>query len=145
MANFPIVRQNLTVSGRSTSVRQNINTNTGAGAIGQAVAGVGGAMADLGLKWDLKEANTQFSQYKSEVGKLEVMRDSEVLNAADSDEIKAIYEKYESQKQGLLPKNNKASQAVGLWENQQAPLNAKSLFDARRTKIIDNERTRIFE
>ncbi len=145
MAEFPIEYSTATPSGRGPSVRAGTDVSTGAGAIGAAVAGLGGAIADLGIKYDLKEANTQFSKYKSDVRNNNVRRDAEVLNAKDSDEIVAIYEKYASLNEGLKPKNNRAIQAANLWGNQQIPINTASMFNARRRKTIDNERTRLFE
>ena len=145
MAKFSVQYTNATLPGRSSSVRANIDVSTGDREIGQAVSGVGGAVHELGMKYDLLEANTQFSKYKSEVDKLNFQRDAEVLNAADADEVKAIYEKYEEQKAPLHPKNSRASQAAGMWDNMQADKTARSMFDVARNKTIENERVRIFE
>ena len=148
MAKFPIERARDKLGFvPTTAVRANIDVRTGEEAIGQAVAGLGGALFDLGIKYDLKEANTQFSKYKSNIDSLDGLRNAEVLNAKDDEEIKAIYKKYAQQKKAakLTITNRRANQAASIWDNTQIPINEKSLFDSRRLKTIDNEKTRIFE
>ncbi len=129
------------------AVPANINVSTGTGVVGKAIGEFGSALLDLGIKYDLKEANTQFSKYKSDIDGLDQLRSQEVLNAKDDNEVKAIYKKYEQQKEALKTNltNNRASQVAELWDNTQTALNTKALFDDRRKKAIENDRTRIFE
>ena len=72
MAKFPITRapEELRVT-PTTAVRAGLDVSavmppavlpTGAGAIGEAIAGIGGAIFDLGVKWDLINAKTQLGE-----------------------------------------------------------------------------------
>lgn len=65
MAEFPIerARERLGVV-PTTAVRANIDVSTGGQELGQAVAGFGEAMFDIGLRWHLMEADTQLDKAK---------------------------------------------------------------------------------
>jgi len=147
MAKFGIYRSTKQLPGVGTAVRANYNTDTGEAQMWGAVGQAAGAIMDLGIKWDLKEANTQFSKYKSTINDLDQLRSQEVLNAKNDAEVQEIYKKYDQQKEGVRGSvtNKRATEAAGLWDGQQTAKNAKSLFDDRRVKTIDNERARVFE
>ncbi len=49
---FKIYRSRRTVSGQAPGARANIDVRTGGQQIAQAVSGLGGDVADLGLRWD---------------------------------------------------------------------------------------------
>ena len=61
MAKFPVYRTEATISGRPQAVRANIDVDTGEGAVAQAIGGLGGAIQDLGIKYDIMDARTQFN------------------------------------------------------------------------------------
>jgi hypothetical protein len=145
MGRFPITYTDATVSGRGPAVRGDFAAGATGAAVGKGLVQLAGQGIELWKKYDLKEVNTQFSKYTSDVGLLNVQRDAEALNADDADEVVAIYKKYSDLRDNIKPKNKRALRAVGIWEDEQRAIDAKSLFDARRKVTIDNERTRLFE
>lgn len=78
MARFPIQRTERTISGRAPVVRARLDVSTGEGAVAEAISGLGAGITALGEKYDLKQANTQFSEYKRKVGEDNIIRNEEI-------------------------------------------------------------------
>ncbi len=140
---FPIqrARQELGFT-PSTAVRANIDTRTGAGAVGVAIAEAGLAVAGelqrLDIKSDLKEANSQLSKYQRDVGLDNVERDAEVAAELDPEKHAAIFQKHAEAQKVFLPTNERGLAAAGLWNNKQAVVNAKLLASGMETRAEDN-------
>lgn len=147
MAKFGIQRapERLRTTG-ATGVRASLDVGTGEGAIAGAMAGLGGAVSNLGLKYDLKQANTQFSEYKSNVGLDREVERIEIKNEIDIDKHTEIAKKHKAVREGLLSSltNKRGQQAAMLWENQQEPLRLAEFNESRQSQLRDNERTAIF-
>jgi len=138
MGQFPIVYTERTVSGRAPSVRGDIDTRTGAGAMGQAIGQGLIDLAQLGIKWYLKEGNTQFAKYKSDVDKDNIVLLAEIENEHDADKHPAIYEKHANIRKGFLPKNNAGLRAAELWDIQQSAIYEKNLADGMKKRVNEN-------
>ncbi len=124
----------------STGVRANIDVRQGdvGGAIGRSLLAGIEELQRLSVKSDLKEANSQLSQYQREVGLDNIARDAEIAVELDPEKHAEIFKKHaESQKQ-FLPTNQKGLTAATLWNNKQIVKNAESLADGMEARADDN-------
>lgn len=128
----------------STAVRADIDTRTGKGAVAAAVAELGGAVVDLGLKYDLKQANTELSEYQRLVGESNVRRNIEIANELDPNKHDEIFKRFSDQQKALFPANPRAEQAATIWDNRQAPRQLELLVEGKRARVEDNWRAELF-
>ena len=145
MARFPIQYTEASPSGRAASPRANIDVSTGEGAVGAAAAGLGGTIMDLGIKWDLKEANTQFSEYKRKVELDDAARKIEIDSELDQSKHDAIFQSHAETHRGFLPKNKRAMEAAVIWNNQRAGEQAEILNAGKKLRVEDNFEAEVFK
>ena len=136
---FTLYRTRRTISGQVPGVRADIDVRTGGEQIARAVSGIGGAMANLGLRWDLMEASTQLNeaQMKAEQEHNRLML--ELPDLEPSEHAKA-YEKSLKVQQSLTPENKRAASAYGQYLNDFTARRDKSVTDATKAKLKDNKR-----
>jgi len=136
MATFPITkaRQKLGFT-PATSVRANIDTRTGQGAVGKAV---GEGVLELYAQWDLKIANTQLSKYQRDVGLDDILLVKEIGDELDPEKHSEIHQQHAKSRQGMMPKNRRAAKAAAIWNNKKEVEYAESLTNGMELRINDN-------
>jgi hypothetical protein len=143
-ATFPIVRTQRTLPGRSTAVRANIPTDTGQGLIGEAVASVGGAVSDLGVKFDLIQARSQLSESTVAASDIENAFFLELQGNNDPETYGESMEKLFADIDTLAPKNEKAA---AMYNQQMAGRKlaiAKKTREGAQDKVISNAQSADF-
>jgi len=144
MGNFNIQRARGTLPGRATQVRADLDVRTGGQQIAQAVAGLGGAMANLGLRWDLIEADTQFNEAKMRA-RQEHIRLMLALPGLEPEKHAEEYEKSLKVQQDYMPKNKRAANSYGKFLNDFSPRWGLDVEIATKVKLKDNFRAVGFE
>lgn len=144
-ARFPIQRapERLGVVGK-TAVRSNLDLRTGEAALAKAIAGFGESVADLGMRYELKEANTQLSEYQRRVREDNNLREIEISKELDPNKHNEIYKRHWDDQQGWLPQNRRASEAAVLWNNQRAPSEMEGILKGQQLRIEDNWKAELF-
>ena len=140
---YEIYRTGATVSGQSASVRANYNVSTGGQAVGQAIAGAGSVLQQLGEKWDLQEADTQFTKAKS----LARQEHNNFLIASRELEPENFQKAYAASmklRQSFMPKNRRAAGVYGNWLTSIEPYFAEDKNNRMIAKIEDNGRMGVF-
>jgi hypothetical protein len=141
---FNIRRARGTLPGKATQVRADIDVRTGGRQVAQAVAGFGGAIADLGLKWDLIEASTQLNEAEMFSEREQIRLMLELPGLEPSEHAKA-YEKSLKTQQGFMPKNRRAAASYTKFLNNFAPQRELDVKNATKAKLKDNKRAVGFE
>lgn len=138
-ARFPIerARERLGVV-PTTAIRADIDVRTGQEAIWAAVSAFGGAMADVGRRYDLKEANTQLSEYQRNVKNDNILRAQELKYEVDPAKYEAIFKAHAETQAGFMPTNKRALSAAIIWNNLQIPIQRQALIDAIEARGDDN-------
>lgn len=139
-ARFPILRapDKLGVV-PTTAVRADIDVRTGSQELAGAVAGFGGAIANLGLRWDLMQASTQLNEAKMKA-KQEHIRLMLALPGLEPDEHAKEYENSLKVQQGFMPTNRRAAGAYGQLLNNFIPQQELNVENATKAKLKDNFR-----
>lgn len=140
MAKFPIQRapERLGVV-PTTAVRADIDVRTGEQELAGAVAGFGGAIANLGLRWDLMEASTQLSEAKMKA-RQEHTRLMLSLPGLEPNEHAKEYEKSIKVQQSFMPTNRRAAGAYKQLLNNFAPQWELNVENATKAKLKDSFR-----
>lgn len=145
MAKFNIVRTQRTLSGRGPGVRAAMDVRTGGVQTAQAISGLGAAIQQEAVKYDLLEAATQLDTAKrlsrEEINRLSLSFEGNLDPATYHKE----YEKSVKTIQGFTPKNPMGARAFGSWVNDRTPIWAEGVEDSRRARVEDNFRAGIFE
>lgn len=139
MGNFNIQRARGTLSGKGTQVRANVDVRTGGQQVAQAVSGLGGSIADLGLRWDLMEADTQLNEAKMKA-KQEHIRLMLALPGIEPEKHAEEYDKSLELQQSFMPKNRRAASSYGKLLNDFAPQQQLNVERATKAKLKDNMR-----
>lgn len=140
MAKFPIQRapEKLGVV-PTTAVRADLDVRTGGQELAGAIAGFGGAIANLGLRWDLMEASTQLNEAKMKA-KQEHTRLMLALPGIEPAEHAKEYKKSFETQQGFIPTNRRAAGAYRQLLNNFAPQWELNVENATKAKLKDNFR-----
>ena len=140
MAKFPIQRapEKLGVV-PTTAVRANLDVRTGGRELAGAIAGFGGAIANLGLRWDLMEASTQLNEAKMKA-KQEHTRLMLALPGIEPAEHAKEYKNSLKVQQGFMPTNRRAAGAYRQLLNDFAPQWELNVENATKAKLKDNFR-----
>jgi len=142
---FRIQRAKRIISGQAPGVRADIDVRTGGQQIAQVVAGIGGAMADLGLKWDIVQATTQLSESRrlaaERFSRLKI--ELSTLNNTDLYESKRAEAMTDIAK--LVPKNARGARKYKEYVNSIAPGITDFVTGAVRAKRKDNFMAELFE
>ena len=140
MAKFPIQRapEKLGVV-PTTAVRADLDVRTGGQELAGAIAGFGGAIANLGLRWDLMQASTQLNEAKTKA-KQEHIRLMLALPGLEPDEHAKEYENSLKVQQGFMPTNRRAAGAYRQLLNNFAPQWELNIENATKAKLKDNFR-----
>ena len=139
-ARFPIQRapEKLGVV-PTTAVRANLDVRTGGQELAGAIAGFGGAIANLGLRWDLMQASTQLNEAKMKA-KQEHIRLMLALPGLEPDEHAKEYENSLKVQQGFIPTNRRAAGAYRKLLNDFAPQQELNVENFTKAKLKDNFR-----
>ena len=142
---FEIERARGSLPGKSGQVPINVNVSEGKGVIGQAAAGLGGAIADLGEKYYNIQAETQFSSFQR-FGQEEMTKFSFWMNDnIDPDAYQKEYEKVLGRIQAAIPKNKKAARASTNWLNGRIPKWQAGVKESQQARVEDNWATELFK
>lgn len=136
---FRIQRTKATVSGQAAAVRADIDVRTGGEQIAQAVAGLGGAVANLGLRWDIMEASTQLNEAKMFARQEHVRLMLELPGLEPSEHAKA-YEQSLKIRQDFTPKNRRAAASYGQLLDNFSPQWGLDVDNATKLKLKDDKR-----
>ena len=140
MAKFPIERAPEKLGAvPTTAVRAGMDVRTGGQELAEAVAGFGGAIANLGLRWDIMQASTQLNEAKMKA-KQEHTR---LMLALPGLEPEAHAKEYESSikvQQGFMPTNRRAAGAYRQLLNNFAPQQELNVENVTKAKLKDNFR-----
>jgi len=138
MGNFNIQRARGTLPGRATQVRADLDVRTGGQQIAQAISALGGAAADLGMKWDIMQAETQLAEAKrltrEEINRLSLSFEGNL----NSDTFQAEYKKSLDMIKNFAPKNRRASRSYNLWLAERSPYWQEGVNKSRKARIDDN-------
>ena len=124
----------------STSAYANIDVRTGGGDVGRAI---GQGVLELGAKYELKQANTELSEYQRKVGMDDVVMWDEISRELDPAKHDEIFKRHMESRKSFAPKNRRASQAATILDNQTAPERFTKLLDAKKKRVDDNFDTEI--
>jgi len=138
MANFPIVRSKKTLPSQGPNVLMDMDVTTGQGQVWQAVTQLGGTVMDLGQRFALMQADTQFSDAKlkarQEINRLsmelEKNPDSDTYQKALNDSISKLWT--------FQPKNGVAAREYEKWINGMIPTMEGAVNESRRRREITN-------
>jgi len=111
---FEIYRTNRSISGQAADVPARYDVRTGGQAVGQAISGAGSVLMSLGEKWDLEQADTQFTKAKAQARE-EHNRRMILFETADPDDFNKIYEDSSTRMQAFAPKNRRGAKAYNVW------------------------------
>lgn len=136
---FNIQRARGTLPGRATQVRADLDVRTGGQQIAKAVSGLGGSIADLGLRWDLMEADTQLNEARM-FSQQEHIRLMLALPGIEPSEHVKEYEKSLEVQQGFMPKNRRAAFSYRKYLNNYTPQRKLNVEGATKAKLKDNMR-----
>jgi hypothetical protein len=140
---FRIQRSQKSLPGVSSTVRANIDVDTGGQMIARAVQGFGGALFDVGTKLNIIEADQQADEAIMQIDD-EHYRYLESLKGLE-DTSEESYEKAFNEsiarRTALLPKNRLAARKVQSYIRAKSPLWGKHTSGMREAKVKDNERT----
>jgi len=139
MGKYNIQRARGTLPGRATQVRADIDVRTGGQQIAQAWTGMGGAIADLGLKWYLMEASTQLNEAKMFSRQEHNRLMLELPGLEPSEHIEA-YDKSLKVQQRFMPKNKSAATSYTQFLNDFTPQRGLDVKNATKAKLKDNKR-----
>ena len=154
MAKFPITRapEELGVT-PTTAVRARLDVPvspvapvipTGEEEIGRAIAGLGGALADLGIKYDITQAETQLSEFQRKANE-EIDRLALSFNTnLDPETYRAEYKKSVDAIHFLMPSNRRAARGAQLWLNVKEPAWLEDVDKARFNRANDNWMAELF-
>lgn len=134
-----IYRSRRTISGQSSSVRADYDFRTGGQAIGKAISGAGSVLMSLGEKWDLQEADTQFTQAKAQARE-EHNRFLISLQELEPDDYAKAYSESVKRRQVFGPKNKRAARVYSNWLTDLKPFWTKDKNDYMKAKLNDNGR-----
>ncbi len=138
---FEIVRTQGTLPGRAAAVRANIDVDVGGQLMGRAIAGLGRALIQEGLRYDLIEADTQFTEAKR-LSKQEINRLAISFRTnLDPSTYQAELDKSKGVINGYAPKNRRAARAFGGWVQDRTPDWESSVEESRFLRIDDNYET----
>ena len=137
---FDIQRARGTLPGKGTQVRaEGIDVRTGSQQVAQAVSGLGSSIANLGLRWDLIEADTQLNEAKMKA-RQEHIRLMLALPGLEPDKHAEAYEKSLKVRQSFMPKNKRASGSYGKFLNDYTPQWGLNVESFTKAKLKDNFR-----
>ena len=141
MAKFPILQRAPEKLGvvPTTAVRANLDVRTGGQELAGAIAGFGGAIANLGLRWDLMQASTQLNEAKMKA-KQEHTRLMLALPGLEPAEHAKEYENSLKVQQGFMPTNRRAAGAYKQLLNNSIPQWELNVKNATKAKLKDNFR-----
>lgn len=139
MGNFNIQRARGTLPGRAAQVRANVDVRTGGQQVARAVAGLGSSIANLGLKWDLMEADTQLNEARMKA-KQEHNRLMLALPGIEPEKHAEEYGKSLEVQQTFMPKNKRAAGVYGKYLNDSIPQWEKNVDNFTKAKLKDNFR-----
>lgn len=149
MAKFPIQRapEKLGVV-PTTAVRANLDVRTGGQELAGAIAGFGGAIANLGMKYYNIQAATQLS--KAERLAVEEMNRLSLSFEGNLDPETYLKEYENSLKTiqastGAVLTNKRAAANFGLFLNSRQPRWENSVKGAQKARILDNRIAEIFD
>lgn len=154
MAKFPLTRapERLGVT-PTTAVRAGLDVPvspvpeaipTGEEAIGRAVAGFGGAMVDLGVKYDITQGETQLSEFQRKVNE-EIYRVALSFNTnLDPETYRADYKKSLDLIHSWMPSNRRAARGAQIWLNAKEPAWLADVDKARFNRANDNWMAELF-
>jgi hypothetical protein len=134
---FEIQRTSATLSGRSSAVRSNIDVRTGS--TGQAVAQAGSVLMTLGEKWDLQEADTQFTQAKSQA-RAEHNSFLLSLEGMEPAEYGKAYDSSIKRRQTFMPRNPRGAREYKKWLTTLDPFWVDDKNKFMKAKLNDNGR-----
>ena len=141
---FNIQRARGTLPGRATQVRADMDVRTGGQQVARAVTGLGSSIANLGLKWDLMEADTQLNEAKMKA-KQEHVRLMLALPGLEPGKHANEYDKSLEAQQSFMPKNRRAANSYGKFLNDFSPQWGLNVENATKAKLKDNSRAVGFE
>lgn len=140
MGTFPgdIQRTTRTLPGTTGGVRTELDVSTGEAAKARAVSQLGGAIFDIGIKFDIIEADTQLTKAKR-LAKEEINRLAASFNTNDEPATyQAELDKSLDTIQGLAPKNRRAAAEFDSWYQDRVPQWQKGVEGSKKARADDN-------
>jgi hypothetical protein len=132
MAQFPI-EYSQSVPGVTRMPRANVNVDSGAGMVGQALSGLGGAMFDVGQKIQLAQDAMQLSDLNRQREESDFAAEQQLKKITDADEAQKFIENHFVQQAGLPGKIKAGGRVAGAY--QQSLNNAKTETLRRLTAV----------
>lgn len=144
MADFPIQRAQGTLPGRAAGVRAGLDVSTGAELVAGAAAGLGRGITGLGIKFDIMEADTQFTKAKrlarEEINRLALSFNTNDDPATYQAELDKSLETIES----FAPKNSRAASEFDRWSQDRVPQWQSGVEQSMMARLKDNFRAEGF-
>lgn len=145
MSTFPGIKYSERLpSGRAGVVRAGIDPSTGAEQVGAAISGFGGAMVDLGVKYDISQAQTQLSEFQRKANE-EINRLSLSFNTnLDPETYRSGYQGSLETIRSFMPKNRRAVRNAEIWLNAKEPTWSKGIDKIQFARADDNWMAELF-
>lgn len=141
---FRIQRTQGSLPGRASAVRANVDVDTGGQLVGRALQGLGGAVTDLGVKYDITQAQTQLSEFQRKANEENNRFVLSLDTNLDPETYRAEYKKSTEAVYSLMPKNARAARNAQLWLNAKEPSWSAKVDDARMARADDNWLAELF-
>ena len=140
MGQFPIVRAKGTLPGVSGQVRGSLDFDTGGAQVGQAVAGLGEGLFDIGMKYWIRDAVSQESDAQLEIKRMVDKEIRSLDNNPDHTTYPQIYKDMLSQVNAVHGqiKNPMAKRAVGLKIKESMPVWEEAFAGITQKRIDAN-------
>lgn len=146
MGEFPIERAREKLGFTpTTAVRAHIDVSTGGQELARAVSGFGGALFNLGIQYDITQAQTELSQFQrksnEEMNRLALSFDTNL----DPETYRKEYDKSVKTINSFVPSNKRAARGAKLWLNEKMPRWERDVDMARLNRADDNWLAEMFE
>lgn len=141
---FRIQRTQRSLPGRAGAVRANVDVDTGGQLVGQALQGLGGAIANVGMKFHLIEADTQLTESmrksREEINRLALSFQGNLDPSTYQGELQKSVGTINS----YAPKNKLAARRFGEWVQDRTPQWQLGVEKSRQSRVTDNFRAEGF-
>jgi hypothetical protein len=141
---FRIQRSQKSLPGVSSTVRANIDVDTGGQMIARAVQGLGIGIANLGLKYRLMEADSQLTKAKRLTSQEYNRYVLSLKGNLDPSTYPKAYEGFKTNSKAYVPQDPIAARAYDKWFQGQEPVWENDTVGYQEARVKDNVRTEGF-
>lgn len=144
MAKFPVQYTERTLPGRAAAVRADIDVRTGAQELALAAAGIGEALANIGLRFDVMEGKAQADTAEMDAKLSWRQTVDELRGEDDVSKWDAAFNAHKERVAGLVPKNRRGARQFNTTINRLTPIWQERFTGLKSAKLDDNMKAASF-